>query len=147
MKILSKSGIYGVLACLYLDRYSPAVGYIAVKEIGQKLQIPYSYLSKIIQSLSSSGIVKTRRGSGGGIALNVSSSQILVKQIVEAVEGPIAIPNSLIEFERPVGGMQFVSKVDEWLSLKSQIEKLFDTLTLERLSSTTDITVSGTLIK
>lgn len=98
MKILTKSGIYGILACLYLDRYSPNTGYIAVKEIGQRLEIPYSYLSKIIQLLRVSGIVRTRRGSGGGIALNGLSSRILVKHIIEAVEGPITVPNSLIEY-------------------------------------------------
>jgi len=49
MKILSKSGQYGVLVCLYLNKYNIPAGYIAVKEIGRGVQIPYSYLSNISQ--------------------------------------------------------------------------------------------------
>lgn len=139
MKIISKSGAYGVLACLYLDKYSPVSGYISVREVGRRLQIPYSYLSKIVQLLSSKGVVRTRRGSGGGIALNGASSQILVKSIVEAVEGPIIVPDSIIEQEDRIGSLQFVISIDEWTSLKGQIENMFNTLTLEKLSSITQV--------
>ena len=141
MKLLSKSGMYGVLACLYLERYGSS-GYIAVNEVGRRLKIPYSYLSKLIQSLSSAGVVRTRRGNGGGIALNGASSEILVRQIVEAIEGPFNVPDSIIGNESPKGGLQFTIELDEWNKLRGQIEKMFNTLTLEKLSQTTEITAS-----
>ena len=142
MKIISKSATYGVLACLYLDKYSPVSGYVSVREVGRRLQIPYSYLSKIIQLLSSMGVVKTRKGSGGGIALNGSSSRILVKNIIEAVEGPVVVPDSLIEQEDHIGSLQFAIKIEEWTSLKRQIENMFNTLTLEKLSSITQVSIT-----
>jgi Rrf2 family iron-sulfur cluster assembly transcriptional regulator len=131
-----------VLACLYLDKYGPVSGYISVREIGRRLQIPYSYLSKIIQLLSSKGVVKTKRGSGGGIALDGASSQILVKSIIEAVEGPIIVPDSFIEQEEHTGSLQFMITIDEWTSLKEQIENMFNTLTLDRLSSITQVSLT-----
>ena len=139
MRFLTKSGVYAVVACLYLAKYRPDSGYIAVKEVGIRLKIPYSYLSKIIQSLSSAGILKTRRCSGGGMALNRSTSGILLKEIIEAIDGPLTVPSSLIELENQSGVISFKSTTPEWNSIRSQIEAMFDTITLEKLASSTSL--------
>lgn len=137
MKILTKSGVYAVMACLYLAEYCPDSEYISVKDVGNKLKIPYSYLSKIIQSLSSTGIVKTRRGCGGGMALNRSTSSILVKEIIEAIDGPFVVPDSLIELENQSGVISFKSTTVEWRAIKKQIETMFNTVTLDKLALST----------
>lgn len=53
MKILSKSGQYGVLVCLYLNKYNTPAGYIAVKGMDSlKSQIESMFDTLTLEELS-----------------------------------------------------------------------------------------------
>lgn len=58
-------------------------------------EVPPSFLGKIFQSLAKAGIVKSARGSGGGFSLARSPGEISALDIIEAVEGPIALQRCL----------------------------------------------------
>lgn len=57
--------------------------------------VPMSFLGKIFQSLAKAGIVKSARGSGGGFSLARLPSEISALDIIEAIEGPIALQRCL----------------------------------------------------
>jgi len=57
--------------------------------------VPPSFLGKIFQSLSRAGIVRSARGSGGGFSLVRTPAEITVLEVIEAVEGPIALQRCL----------------------------------------------------
>jgi Rrf2 family protein len=59
--------------------------------VGREQAIPESFLAKIFQSLVHAGLVVSRRGARGGFALARPSDQITVRQVIEAVDGPIAL--------------------------------------------------------
>jgi Rrf2 family protein len=53
--------------------------------------MPESYLAKIFQELSRQGIVRSHRGARGGFSLARPAAEITLKEIVEAIEGPLAL--------------------------------------------------------
>ncbi|MBS3909116.1 MAG: Rrf2 family transcriptional regulator [Actinobacteria bacterium] len=66
------------------------------KEIAARQDIPPNFLIQIVPELRSAGLIHTVRGSGGGIYLTKKPSEISLRYIVEAIEGPIALNQCLI---------------------------------------------------
>jgi Rrf2 family protein len=60
-------------------------------EIAEQEQIPKYFLEKVIRDLMHRGLVRARRGPGGGYQLARAPETISFKDIIEAVEGPIAL--------------------------------------------------------
>lgn len=65
--------------------------YLQTKVISEKQNIPEVFLKKTVQLLSYAGLVKTKRGSQGGVALNIPSSEITIADVLTAIEGKLAI--------------------------------------------------------
>ena len=62
-----------------------------IDDISREEEIPKSFLAKIFQSLVKAGVVRSYRGAGGGFALTRKPSEITVLEIIEAIEGKIAL--------------------------------------------------------
>ena len=71
------------LACLHgsEDRW------VLAQEIADRTNVPKPYLHKILHALGKSGVIQTKRGYRGGMALSRPSSEISVFEVVQAVEG------------------------------------------------------------
>ncbi len=54
-------------------------------------KIPKHFLEKVIRDLIRSGLVRSRRGPGGGYQLARPPESISFRDIIEAVEGPITL--------------------------------------------------------
>ncbi|HRN26264.1 MAG: Rrf2 family transcriptional regulator [Ignavibacteriaceae bacterium] len=82
----SKKCEYGLQAILFMaardfNCVCPA------EEISKKLNIPKEFISKILQSLTESGIVESKKGKLGGFKLAMHPSKIKLIDIVEAIDG------------------------------------------------------------
>jgi Rrf2 family protein len=81
---------YALRAAINLARQAPgrasSVGEISVHE-----SIPKKFLEKIIQDLIHAGLVTSRRGAHGGYTLAREATEISFRDVMEAVEGPIAL--------------------------------------------------------
>lgn len=84
--IFSKKCEYGLQAVLYLAATKDGFVYSA-DEISKKLNIPKEFISKILQSLTESGIVESKKGKSGGFKLAKHPSKIKLINIVEAIDG------------------------------------------------------------
>ena len=60
-------------------------------EIARTEHIPKYYLEKVIRDLMRRGLVRARRGPGGGYQLARPPETISFRDIIEAVEGPITL--------------------------------------------------------
>lgn len=60
-------------------------------EVAARQGIPLPFLSKIVLALTRAGLLRSYRGSGGGISLAAPAERISLLQVVEAVDGPIAM--------------------------------------------------------
>lgn len=63
---------------------------VRVAQIGERQGIPHRFLEQIFQDLRRAGIVSGKRGPGGGYVLTRRPEEITLRDVVEAVEGPIA---------------------------------------------------------
>lgn len=81
---------YALRAAINLARQTPGRA-SSVGEISQQESIPKKFLEKIIQDLIHAGIVVSRRGAHGGYTLARDPGEISFRDVMEAVEGPIAL--------------------------------------------------------
>lgn len=84
--IFSKKCEYGLQAVLYLATKG-VEEVVPSDEIAQKLSIPKEFVSKILQSLTESGIVDSKKGKSGGFFLAKKPSRIHLIDIVTAIDG------------------------------------------------------------
>src|SRR5206468_5846968 len=61
----------------------------SVKEIAERTSLPQPYLEQILLALKGAGLVRSKRGVGGGYVLARAPEDVTLSQIVSAVEGPI----------------------------------------------------------
>ncbi len=77
---------YALRALTHLAAYGDGRP-VQVKEIAETEDIPRHFLAKILNQLTYKGLVKAMRGPGGGFTLVGSPDGILVKDVVEAIDG------------------------------------------------------------
>ena len=61
------------------------------KELSEFSEIPLPTVTRILKMLSNEGILESQRGAQGGYTLTKSSTDISVAEVIEAMEGPIAL--------------------------------------------------------
>ncbi len=59
--------------------------------IAREEHIPKYYLEKVIRDLMRRGLVRARRGPGGGYQLARAPETVSFREVIEAVEGPIML--------------------------------------------------------
>jgi len=79
---------YGIEGILYLARQGGEESTF-VREVSRATSIPETFLAKIFQKLASKGLVRSRRGFRGGFRLARPARRITLREVVEALEGPI----------------------------------------------------------
>lgn len=92
---LTMTGEYSVRAMLHLAAI-PRDTLVHTNEIAEAWEIPMEFLRKIVQLLSKAGLVRSRRGVGGGIELARSAEEITLLEVIEASEGKLALNKCLI---------------------------------------------------
>jgi Rrf2 family protein len=92
---LTKQGDYAIRTILELASRPPDT-VVPVREIAERQEIPLPFLNKIVQVLARTGVVLTIRGNQGGVRLLLPPEKITLRQIVEAIEGPIALNQCLL---------------------------------------------------
>lgn len=66
------------------------------RDIAHQRHIPPKYIAQIILDLSRAGLVRAVRGAQGGVQLMRPADTITVRQVLEAIEGPMAINPCLL---------------------------------------------------
>lgn len=70
---------------------------VGAKEIADKKKIPLRFALKLLRKLNQSGITRSYRGADGGYAINRAPEEITIKDVIEAIEGPITINRCLTD--------------------------------------------------
>ena len=61
------------------------------QHLSERTGIPLPTVAKIMKSLNKAGLVVSQRGAGGGYVLGRKPVEITVADVIQAVEGPIAL--------------------------------------------------------
>ena len=76
---------------LHVDELGVTSGPTSVRDIADRTGLPQPYLEQILLALKGAGIVRSKRGVGGGYVLARPAAQIRLSEIVNAVDGPIQV--------------------------------------------------------
>ncbi len=93
---ITRQSEYAIKTLLELARI-PFGRTMRTGNISEEQEIPEVFLKKIIQLLARGGLVTTQRGARGGVRLTVPADQVKIIDVVEAVEGELAINPCLAE--------------------------------------------------
>lgn len=88
---VSTRGDYACRALLSLAIHSDSTGPTSVRDIAERTGLPQPYLEQILLALKGAGLVKSKRGVGGGYVLAKSPAEIRLSDIISAVDGPITL--------------------------------------------------------
>lgn len=95
---ITKQADYAIRAVLYLTKLGPNER-AATSQVAHEQHIPPSFLAKIISQLSIAGLLHTSRGARGGVALARPAGEISLLEVVEAIDGPIALNECVNDIE------------------------------------------------
>ncbi len=93
---ITREGDYGIRSVLYLAR-QPFKKISFVNEISEEYKIPRSFLAKILQKLVKAKVVRSYRGVKGGFSLAKQARDISVLNVLEAIEGKLALNICLLD--------------------------------------------------
>jgi Rrf2 family protein len=127
---ISRKIDYGLRAMIYLASIDPKA-VVPFREIARQMMVPEDFLAKILKTLVDGGLVRSTRGPHGGYALAKPSSDVSVLDVIEAVEGPVAI-NVCLDGEDPCGKAAACTMVDVW---KRGQEKMLEVYREAKLAS------------
>ncbi len=82
--LLTRASEYALLS---LDTIRQSDKPIGAEQLANELNIPKSFLAKILQSLAKEGILESRKGAHGGFVLAKNVQEIPVRSIIMAAEG------------------------------------------------------------
>jgi Rrf2 family protein len=88
---VSTRGDYASRALLSLALHGEIAGPTSVRDIAERTGLPQPYLEQILLALKGAGLVRSKRGVGGGYVLAREPHTITLGEIVSAVDGPIAV--------------------------------------------------------
>ena len=87
---ITRQADYAIRAVLYISKLGENQR-AATSQIAKEQRIPPSFLAKIISQLSIAGLLQTSRGARGGVMLARSPEEITLLDVVESIDGPIAL--------------------------------------------------------
>ncbi|MXO91458.1 SUF system Fe-S cluster assembly regulator [Pontixanthobacter aquaemixtae] len=87
---LSNLADYAVVTMSAAARHCGGVR-VSAAELAAETGLPTPTVQKLVSKLTAAGLLRSVRGAGGGLQLARPAAAISVADIVEAVEGPIAL--------------------------------------------------------
>lgn len=88
---VSTRGDYACRALLSLALHANDHSPTSVRDIAERTALPQPYLEQILLALKGAGLVRSKRGVGGGYVLAKAPADIRLSEIISAVDGPITL--------------------------------------------------------
>ena len=131
--LYSKYCEYVIKALAYLSVYSNKDKYIMVREISNELGIPYHFLSKIFQDLTTTKWVISKKGKNGGFTLAADPAKLTLMDIIIWSDG-IHNFNKCVLGDRECGQDYKCTLHNKCSELRNRITEFFDTMTIYDVS-------------
>ena len=103
---------------------------LSVRTAAETVDVPYSFARSIQHGLVQAGIIESLRGVRGGMRLKVDPKDVTIRQIVEAVQGPLVMNDCTAE-----DGI--CPRMDEccyhplWIGAQELLRNYLDSVTLD----------------
>lgn len=125
---------YAVRAAVELAAHEDDDKLVTSEEISDRQEIPHAFLTNILQSLRQAGVVSSKRGPVGGHKLARPADQIVIADVIRAIDGPLAgvsgQPPEELEFIGSAKPMQ-----DVWIAVRANLREILEHVTLADVAS------------
>jgi FeS assembly SUF system regulator len=88
---LSSLADYAVVMLTAAARHCGGMARVNATSLAEETGLPLPTVQKLVSRLSRAGLIESSRGTGGGFRLSRPPAAISLADIVEAIEGPIAL--------------------------------------------------------
>jgi Rrf2 family protein len=130
--IFSRQCEYALQAVLYLA-LQPRDKMISIKELTKKIDIPYHFAGKILQSLTYKGLLRSMKGPTGGFALGMPAKDITLFHVVEAIDG-VGFKGTCVLGFPECSGKKPCAVHERWGSLRDGIYDMLVTKSVAELA-------------
>ncbi|WP_051753373.1 RrF2 family transcriptional regulator [Streptosporangium amethystogenes] len=102
---------------------------VSSEELAQGQEIPHKFLEAIMAELRRTGFITSQRGTGGGHRLRLPADQVVIADVIRALNGPLTVirgecPQD-IEYGPPSEGLQIV-----WIAMRATLRSILESVTL-----------------
>jgi Rrf2 family iron-sulfur cluster assembly transcriptional regulator len=106
----------------------------SVKEIAERTGLPQPYLEQILLAVKGAGLVRSKRGVGGGYVLARPPEEISLADVLAAVDGPLT---ALMEEHDHCEGHCVLQEV--WVGVSDEMRRFLEGYTLADLVERTRV--------
>jgi Rrf2 family protein len=128
MRITAKAD-YAVRAAVELAALEDEKRAVKGEQLARAQGIPQNFLENSLTELRRAGVVRTRRGAGGGYQLARPAAEITIADILRAVEGPLAAVQGIrpdqLEYKGAAARLP-----DVWIALRASLRDVLEHVTL-----------------
>ena len=132
---LSSLADYAVVMMAAAARATCASSRLTATVLAEQTGVPLPTAQKLVGRLAAAGLVISARGQGGGFRLARPASAISLADIVEAVEGPIALTTCVDEDRHDCALDGHCQVKPHWGVVNEAIREALASVSLARLSS------------
>ena len=132
MLSISRQADYACRVMLHLAML-PSGQRVTAQDIAERRLIPRAFVRRVITQLANAGLVTTTRGAGGGLELARPASDISLLQVVEAIEGPLAL-NACVVNPQACPLMKVCSVHEAWVGARQALIAELSQSTFDKLA-------------
>ena len=129
---VSSKGRYAVKAVYELATQAGR-GPVTVASIAHAQNIPEQYLEQLMPLLKRAGLVSGTRGAQGGYQLMVDATQVSVRDVVAAVEGPIVVADCTSDAGSACAELDWCIGPDVWVRVQEAVDEAMSQITMDQL--------------
>lgn len=129
---ISRKIDYGLRAMIYLASLSHG-SVVPFREIARQMEVPEDFLAKILKTLVDQGLVRSSRGPRGGYALGRRPAEVSFLDVIEAVEGPVAL-NVCLDGDDACGHATSCTMVSVWRAGQERMLDVYRQVKLSELA-------------
>lgn len=130
---LTMTGEYAIRTMIHLS--SLPFGTIAqISDIAKQWNIPDNFLRKISAQLAGAGLIVSTRGINGGIRLSRPAETLTVLDVIEAVEGKIAL-NKCLLCECSCSREEWCEVHELWVEAQRKLNEVLSSKSLAQLAA------------
>ena len=132
---LSSLADYAVVMMTAAARHCGGVARLNATLLAEETGVPLPTAQKLVSRLAAAGLIESARGTGGGFRLSRPPSAITVADVIEAVEGPIAL-TTCVDEERDGCALDHHCLVKpHWAIINETVRGALAGVTLARLAT------------
>ncbi|MEO0410958.1 MAG: SUF system Fe-S cluster assembly regulator [Pseudomonadota bacterium] len=129
---LSNLADYAVVIMTAIAARAP--GTLNAPDMSAATGVPQATAAKVMGHLKRAGLLESHRGIGGGFALARNATLICVADIIEAVDGPIALTNCIEEGPGDCSLTSICGMKPHWRVMNTAVRQALEGVTLDQLA-------------